>query len=109
MIDCKKFKKDFVAFLYGELKESERELLKAHLNVCPNCERELEELKEVRKGADVFQADIERAVASVDWEILPLQITENVFKEEARVPRESWLEKVSRLLFQPRLRPVYAA
>ena len=109
MIDCKKFKKDFVAFLYGELKKSERELLKVHLDTCPNCKRELEELKEVRKGADVFQEDIERAMASVDWETLPLQITENVFKEEVHAPRESWVEKVSSLLFQPRLRPVYAA
>jgi len=108
MIDCKKFKKDFVAFLYGELKKSERELLKVHLDACPNCKRELEELKEIRKGAYVFQADIEKAVASVDWETLPMQITENVFKEEARVPRGSWLKKFSSFLFQPRLRPVYA-
>lgn len=109
MIDCNKFKKDFVAFLYGELQDSDKELLKSHIDTCPNCRRELEELKEIRKGADVLHADIEEAMASVDWESLPSQITEKVFEKEVGAPREFWLEKAARLLFQPRLRPVYAA
>jgi len=46
---------------------------------------------------------------SVDWETLPSQISEKVFKEELHPQRESWLAQVSGFLFQPRLRPVYAA
>lgn len=108
MMDCKKLKKDLVAFLYGELNEDEQELFKTHLDACPDCTEELKRLREVKEGANSLQEDIEKAMASVDWEALPMQITENVFKKEAYPPRESWLAKFSRLIFQPRLRPVYA-
>jgi hypothetical protein len=109
MMNCKKIKKDLVAFLYGELREDEKELMKSHLDACPDCMRELQQLKEVIKGADSLQEDIEKAVASVDWEELPSRITDAVFAKEAPLTRESWLAGISRFLFQPKLRPVYAA
>jgi len=109
MMDCKKIKKDLVAFLYGELREGEKELIKAHLDDCPDCKKELQHMKEVIKGADSLQEDIERTMASVDWEELPSRITETVFAKEAPLPRESWLAGMARFFFQPKLRPVYAA
>jgi hypothetical protein len=108
MMDCKKYKKGFAAFLYGELEEDERKLFEAHLETCPQCTEELERLKEVKKGANSLQEDIEKAMTSVDWDALPVQIVKNVFKKETHPARESWLEKLSRLIFQPRLKPVYA-
>lgn len=107
MTDCKRLKKDLVAFLYGELREDEKELLKAHLDACPLCKKELERMKEVIKEADSFEEDIEKAIASVDWEELPSKISEAVFEKEAQLPRESWLARISRFLSQPKLRPVY--
>lgn len=74
MIDCKKIKKDLVAFLYGELREDEKELIESHLDTCPDCRKELQHIKEVIKGADSLQEDIEKAMASVDWEELPSRI-----------------------------------
>jgi len=109
MMDCKKLKKDLVAFLYGELRENEKKLMKAHLDACPDCRKELQHLKEVIKGADSLQEDIEKAMSSVDWEELPSKITEAVFAKEAPLSRERWLAGISRFLFQPKLRPVYAA
>jgi len=109
MMDCKKIKKDLVAFLYGELREDEKKLMKAHLDACPDCRRELQHMKEVIKGADSLQEDIEKAMASVDWEELPSKITEAVFEKEVPLPRDRWLAGISRSFFQPRLRPVYAA
>ena len=108
MINCQRIKKDLVAFLYGELEKNERELFNAHLDQCPGCRGELEEFKAVTQAADVFQEDIDEALATVDWEALPSQISRNVFRKEARPHRESWLMKVSGFLFQPRLKPVYA-
>lgn len=108
MMDCERFKKDSLAFLYGELREDEKELLKAHLDACPHCKRELELMKEVMKGADSFEEDIEKVMASVDWEGLPSKITGAVFEKETHPFRELWLKRVSRFLFQPKLRPVYA-
>ena len=109
MMDCKKIKKDLVAFLYGELREDEKELMKAHLDDCPDCRKELQHMKEVIKGADSLQEDIEKAMASVDWEKLPSRITEAVFEKEAPLPRERWLAGISRFFFQLKLRPVYVA
>ncbi len=109
MIDCKKIKKDLVAFLYEELREDEKELMKAHLDACPDCRKELQHMKEVIKGADSLQEDIQKAMASVDWEELPSRITEAVFAKEAPLAREPWLAGISRFFFQPKLKPVYAA
>jgi hypothetical protein len=109
MMECKKFKKDLVAFLYGELEEDEKELMKAHLDVCPDCRQELRSMKELIDGADSLQEDIEKAMASVDWEKLPSRITDAVFAKEVPLPRERWLAAISRFLFQPKLRPAYAA
>jgi len=108
MTDCKKFKKDFVAFLSQELEEDERKLLQSHLDRCPDCKREMAQLEEFMKGADSLKMDIEQIMGEVDWEELPRKITENVFKQESAFPRESWLARLSRFLFQPRLRPIYA-
>ncbi|MGD2244944.1 MAG: zf-HC2 domain-containing protein [Candidatus Aminicenantes bacterium] len=108
MINCQRIKKNLVAFLVGELEENERELFKAHIDICPGCRKELEEIKTVTQAADVFQEDIDEAMATVDWEALPSQISKNVFREEVRPHRESWLTKVSGFLLQPRLKPVYA-
>jgi hypothetical protein len=109
MMDCKKIKKDLVAFLYGELQENEKKLIRSHLEACPDCRRELQHMKEVIKGADSLQEDIEKAMASVDWEELPSKITEAVFEKKAPVHRERWLAGISKFFFQPKLRPVYAA
>jgi len=111
MKDCKKKKiqKDFVAFLYGELEEEEQKHFLSHLESCPYCQRELERLKRIKIGAEYFNKDIEEAMASVDWETLPVQITDTVFKREVYGKQESWLIKISRAFFQPKLRPVYAA
>jgi hypothetical protein len=108
MKDCKRFKNDFVAFLYGELGGDEAHLLKAHLDACPLCREEMEKLRGVIKGADSLKQEIDAAVASVDWEALPEQIVLNVFEKKAPAPRESWLGRLSGFLFQPKLRPVYA-
>ncbi len=107
-MDCKKYKKSFAAFLYGELEGDERKLFEAHLDTCPQCTEELEQLKEVKIGANSLQEDIENAMTSVDWDTLPMQIAENIFKKDAHPARESWLGKLSRLIFQSRLRPFYA-
>ena len=109
MTDCKKIKKDLVVFLYGELREDEKELIKEHLDACPGCKNELQQMKEIIRGADSLQEDIEKAMASVDWEELPSRITETVFAKKAPARRKSWLAGIPGFFFQPKLRPVYAA
>jgi len=108
MTDCKKIKKDFVAFLCQELDEDKNKLIQSHLDTCPACKRELAQLEELIKGADSLKTDIQEAMEAVNWEELPRKIAENVFRQESSSPRESWLRRLSTFLFQPRLRPIYA-
>jgi hypothetical protein len=109
MKECKKINKDLVAFLYGELPDERQQFISSHLEECSSCQREREKLREVHEGADSLNEDIKAAMASVDWETLPAQITDTVFGKEVQEPKESWVLNISRVLFQPKLRPVYAA
>jgi len=108
MKHCKE-RKELAAFLYGELKDDERKRLESHLEVCPQCRKEIEELKQIVSESDSLKSDIKKALASVDWEMLPSKISENVFKKEIPLSRGSRTGKFWGLLFQPRFRPVYTA
>ncbi len=108
MKNCKKIKKDFVAFLCGEIQNEERSLLQTHLDSCPHCRREVRSLEQVLKGAESLSTDVEEAMSSVNWNELPRQIAERAFGEKAIVPHESWPARLGRFALQPKLRPVYA-
>jgi hypothetical protein len=109
MMNCKKIQKDLVAFLYGELPKKEQEFFQAHLDECPRCKAEWEELKKITGAADILREDADEAMSSVDWEALPSQIAENVFTKRSQSRSQTWLARVSGFLVQPRLKPVYAA
>ncbi len=109
MMNCKKIQKDLVAFLCGELPKNEQEFFQAHLDQCPRCQAEWEELKKISGAADILREDAEEAMSSVDWEALPSQIAENVPAKSSQPRRQTWLAKFAGFLVQPRLRPVYAA
>jgi len=108
MKECKKHRENLVAFLYGELQKEDRVLLDSHLNACRQCRNELDELKQVIKGADSLNADIEKTMASVEWENLPAQISSRINGENLSPSRRHWLKGFWESLFQPRLKPVYA-
>ncbi|MDH4218888.1 MAG: zf-HC2 domain-containing protein [Candidatus Aminicenantes bacterium] len=108
MKDCKKIGKNMVAFLYGELGESEKDRLVSHIESCAACRNELEQLKKIYKGAEVLNEDIERAMATIDWESLPARIADAVVKKEIPMDRKSRRTGFWQVLFQPGFRPVYA-
>lgn len=108
MKDCKKLRKDIVAFLFGELGPEDQLRVKAHLKVCPLCRKEARELEIVQKESASLSSDISEAMSTVDWETLPEIIADEVFKPTS-APRSfrsnrRWFS----LLFQPKWRPVYA-
>jgi hypothetical protein len=108
MKDCKKIRKNFAAFLSGELSREEQEFIESHLETCGNCRHELKEFEKVFSGADSLNAEIEEAMLSVDWDSLPNRITNTVFESQKAPSRKSWMDKFWKPLFQPRFRPVYA-
>jgi len=106
MKNCKELKKDLVAFLSGELKKEEEAIFSSHLKTCTRCQKEFEKLRQIVEGAGSLPKDIEEAMASVDWEALPSQITKAVFEAEDRAPQKPWWERL--FVFLPKLKPVYA-
>jgi hypothetical protein len=106
---CKKINRDLVAFLYGELENDMNEQVRSHLDICPKCQEELQELKKVVRAADSLNDNVEEAMASVDWESLPEQISNVVFADKSvlsqKAPRKGFWE----ILVQSRFKPVYAA
>ena len=106
MKDCKKTKKDLVAFLAGELEEKERLLVRRHLETCSSCERELQGLRRTVAGTEAVIPEIEEAVSSVDWDSLPERIVESILERESRKRQIPWRERFRFSL--PHLKPVLA-
>lgn len=97
-----------VAFLYGELGESEEDRLVSHIESCPPCRSELGQLKKIYKGAEVLNEDIEKATAAIDWDSLPARIADKVAEKEFPIVRRSRWAGFQQFFFQPGFRPVYA-
>ncbi len=100
MKKCRKFKKAWISYLYGELEREDRKQLEAHVQACPQCQQELKGFESVLEKADRVRADMQKAMDSVDWEALPAKIAENTFRKKAKAP---WYR------LHPHMRPVYAA
>jgi len=101
-------KKDFTAFLSGELGAGRERELKEHLETCPSCSRAFEEIKKIIEGTGSFQEEVSRVMESIDWDRLPNQIADHIFKKEALLPQESRISKFLKSFFLPRWKPVFA-
>ncbi|MFC2166060.1 anti-sigma factor family protein [Acidobacteriota bacterium] len=109
MKDCTTHTNNLVAFLYGELDAYTREQIEKHLQSCEDCRHELSSLERITKEADSLHPDIDRAMASIEWETVPEQIAEFVFDERHASVRRSRVQNFFSALLQPHLKPVYAA
>jgi hypothetical protein len=108
MRNCKGFERDLVAFLYGELAEERKIQVESHLDSCRRCRQELAAMDLVFKGADSLRENISEVMAAVDWDSVPDEIVNNVFKEEASVSKKPGFRSVFAALLQPRWKPVFA-
>jgi len=109
MNDCKNIKKDLVAYIYNDIDEKKKSLIQKHLRSCPECRREVEELKEVLLCADTLKKDIEETVESEDWEALPSRIANHVFAQTKNHLKENKFKRFLNSIFTVKLAPVYAA
>jgi len=108
MNTCRELRGDRAAFLKGELGPEKNERMASHLEGCPACREEVEAMKRVIGAASLVKNEMERAMASVDWEALPAQITDRVLAAEPR-PRRA--RGIAGLFFpsgRPGLRPAFA-
>ena len=69
-------RKRLVDYLSGELDPGEAEAVMAHLKDCPTCQAEESCLKKVLDAAAAEKRDLDRMMASVDWNKLALRIAD---------------------------------
>jgi hypothetical protein len=106
MKDCKKIRKDIVAFLYGELGPDDQVRVKTHLDVCSLCRDEARELEFIQKESGLLSSGLSEVMSSVDWETLPEKIVDEVLEPNPNSD-SFWLKNKWLSLFQPKWRPVY--
>jgi len=106
MSECRRVRENLVAFLCGELGEGEKENVRRHLNACSLCRRELKQLQQTLQSARSLNPEMEKTLASVNWEALAEKIVHAVWNEEARPRRLPGRERFR--LSAPKLRAVFA-
>jgi hypothetical protein len=82
MSECNRYKKDWLAFINGELEPSRIREMSGHLEKCSACRQELEQTKKLLSLADGFRDELKQVMATVDWENLPGAITEKVREKQ---------------------------
>ncbi len=105
---CRELSGDRAAFINGELGPEGKERMASPLEGCPGCRKEVEAMKRVVGAASLVKDEMDKALASVDWEALPAQITDRVL---ATGPGPRRVRGISGLFFRPGrpfLRPAFA-
>lgn len=103
---CAMTRSDWVAFLAGDLEEGRRLTMSEHLEKCPVCRTEAEELGRVLERADSFKAEIREAVSSVNWEALPAAIADRILADVRKPEKTSPAGWFRGWAFPLRMRPV---
>ncbi|MDI6849006.1 MAG: zf-HC2 domain-containing protein [Candidatus Saccharicenans sp.] len=81
---CRQYKKDWPAFLSGQLSPERIEEMAAHLETCPVCRTGLEETRKLVALTRGFKEELNRVMSTVDWESLPGEITEKIWEQKER-------------------------
>ena len=108
MSDCRKYRDAWAAYLDGKFGPEGRGRLEAHLEGCPSCRKEVDSMKRVMGAADLVKDEMERAMASVDWEALPARVTDRVLAAGPGARRAGALARFFDAFRRPLLRPVLA-
>lgn len=106
MMHCRLIQKNLVAFLTGELRELDRQMVTEHLQSCPACRSELELFRQTISTADCLKSELDRALGSIDWEENSKRIVAAIGEEDGRQRARSTKEKFPFLWI--RLKPVLA-
>lgn len=108
MSECKKIKKELVAYLYGDLEADLERNVTAHLESCPSCRRDLESYRKAGEAADLYGGEAEKVMETIDWENLPRQIVRMSSEQKKDSPRPMPDRRV-KAFSSLSMRPVWAA
>ncbi len=109
MKKCEQNHLKLLDYVYGELGTAERRNVESHLIACPQCRKELKDIRWFLRCADDFGDEIQAAAAQVDWDKLAEKTAGRAYGFAADSVKPSWFKHFWAGLFQPRFRPVYAA
>jgi hypothetical protein len=108
MNKCALNRDDWAAFLSGDLEGGRRTTMAEHLEKCPDCRAEADEMRRVLEKTEAVKAEIRKAVASVNWEALPASIADRVLADAGKpvkAPRAGWFRAWA---FSLRMKPALA-
>jgi hypothetical protein len=108
MSACPMKSEEGLAYLLGDLEEGRRTTVAEHLKACPDCRKEMAELRRVLDGADAVRGEIQEALRSVDWETLPGRIADYVYAHAEKPEKVTAAARVRSWFLQAGLRPVAA-
>jgi hypothetical protein len=108
MSACPIGKKDWLAYLEGDLEEGRRTTVAEHLKECPECRKDEEEIRRVLAGADAVKGEIREALRSVDWDALPGRIADYVYAHAEEPGKAAAGERLRLWFRQAGFRPVAA-
>jgi hypothetical protein len=108
MNTCALNRDDWAAFLSGDPEEGRRTTMAEHLEKCPECRAEADEMRRVLSKTDAVKAEIREAVASVNWEALPAVIADRAFAASRKPGRVLPAARPWAWLFTLRMRPALA-
>lgn len=81
---CRKYKKEWPAFVGGQLPPGRTEEMAAHLKICAACRAELEETRKLISLTTGFKEELKEVMTTVDWASLPVEITDKVWAQKER-------------------------
>jgi hypothetical protein len=108
MNDCRTTQRDLADYLSGETDRAGRERIASHLATCPECREQAAGMRKVLEASALVKDELDQAVASVDWEVLPGQIADYVLSRESRLPRVSPAGRFRNWIVRAPLKPAYA-
>jgi hypothetical protein len=109
MKTCADLRREWKKALSGDSRPEAREGWKEHLAMCADCRREADDIQKILDGAEALQADVRRAMESVDWDQFSERIADAALAKRPRAsaaparPGRFWAA-----LWTPRWRPVFA-
>lgn len=107
MSDCRKVRKNMVAYLSRELGPGDARRVEDHCRGCAACRAERARLAEIFSAADAVRENLRTTLASVDWEALPGRIADRALGGEPKAARETRVARLARWLARPALKPAY--
>lgn len=85
--------------------------VKEHVAMCDECRHEFEDVQKILAGAEAVREEMDKAMASVDWDAFSERLADAAWKGAGATPARTSVRARTgfwRALAQPRFRPVYA-